>query len=129
MLFIKVNLTKNINIQLKKENEDLKIKLQNIERNIQKYATDKYGDNIITKPGERLLAINFMPLDQSFIKPMICKNTDTLAMLEQKIYNEYTQFKEYHTYLTVGGELIKRFKTIDENGIKDSSSIVINFYK
>ena len=69
-----------------------------------------------------------MPLDQSFIIPIICKHTDTLAILEQKVYNEYPKYKDYHTYLTVGGEIKKRFKTIDENGIKNTNAIVINIY-
>ena len=93
---------------------------------ISKYVIDR---NFNGENGDKLLAINFMPLDQSFIKPIICNNNDTLAMLEQKIYNEYPKFKEINTYLTVGGEIKKRFKTIDENGIKDSSAIVINTYE
>jgi hypothetical protein len=70
-----------------------------------------------------------MPLDQSFIRPIACNNTDTLVKLEQIIYKEYPKFKEYNTYLTVGGEIKKRFKTLDENGIKDSTAIVINIYE
>ena len=68
-----------------------------------------------------------MPVDQSFIIPIYCKNTDTLATLEQKVYNEYPQYKDYHTYLTVGGEIKKRFKTIDENGIKNTNAAAIAF--
>ena len=93
---------------------------------ISEYVIDS---NFNGKNGDKLLAINFMPLDQSFIKPIICHNNDTLAMLEQKIYNEYPQFKEMTTYLTVGGEIKKRFKTIDENKIKDGNAIVINTYE
>ena len=98
------------------------------ETNIQNNSSDVYGSKVVIKPGERLMAVNFMPLDQSFIRPIVCKNTDTLAILEQKIYNEYPEFKDHHTYLTVGGEIKKRFKTMDENGIKDSYAIVINIH-
>ena len=41
---------------------------------------------------------------------------------------KYTQYKDYNTYLTVNGNVIKRFKTIDENKIKDGNTIIINIY-
>ena len=78
--------------------------------------------------GEKMMAVNFMPIDQSFIRPIWCKNTETLASLEQKIYDEYPKFKELNTYITVGGEIKKRFKTLLENRIQDGNAIIINIY-
>ena len=60
--------------------------------------------------------------------PMACKNTDTIARLEEKVYNEYPKYKDCNTYLTVNGNVIKRFKTLDENGIKNYNSIIVNTY-
>ena len=85
--------------------------------------------NFTLKRGEKLMAVNFMPVDQSFIRPISCKNTDTLVKLEQIIYDEYPEFKDCNTYLTVNGSVVKRFKTLEENGIKDSSGIAINTYE
>ena len=59
---------------------------------------------------------------------MACKNTDIIARLEEKLYNEYPKYKDYNTYLTVNGNVIKRFKTLDENGIKNGNSIIVNIY-
>jgi hypothetical protein len=60
--------------------------------------------------------------------PMACKNTDTIARLEEKVYNEYPKYKDCNTYLTVNGNVIKRFKTLDENGIKNYNSIIVHTY-
>ena len=59
---------------------------------------------------------------------MACKNTDKIARLTEKLYNKYPKYKDYNTYLTVNGNVIKRFKSLDENGIKDGNSIIINVY-
>ena len=59
---------------------------------------------------------------------MACKNTNILARLEEKLYNDYPKYKDYHTYLTVNGIVVKRFKTLEENGIKNGNSIIVNKY-
>ena len=59
---------------------------------------------------------------------MACKNTDIISRLEEKLYDEYPEFKEFNTYLMVNGNLVKRFKTLDENGIKNGNSIIVNIY-
>ena len=58
--------------------------------------------------------------------PVVCKNTDLFVRLEEKLYNEYPQFKNYETYFEVKTKRIKRFKTLDENKIKNKD--VINVF-
>ena len=78
------------------------------------------------KPGEKIITVNFLTTDKGINKPIACKNTDIVARLEEKLYNEYPNYKNYNTYLTVNGNKIKRFKSLDENGINDGNSIIIN---
>ena len=80
------------------------------------------------KSGEEIVALFFTSANQDIHRPISCKNTDTFVKIEEKIYNEYPQYKDYNTYLTVNGNVIKRFKTIDENKIKDGNTIIINIY-
>ena len=80
------------------------------------------------KPGEKIIAVYFTSTTQEIQFPIACKNTDIIARLEEKLYNEYPKYKEYNTYLTVNGNIIKRFKSIDENGIKNGNSIIVNIY-
>jgi cobalamin biosynthesis Co2+ chelatase CbiK len=56
------------------------------------------------------------------------QNIDTISKIEERIYDEYPKYKNYNTYLTGNGNIIKRFKTIEENGIKDGNTILINRY-
>ena len=45
------------------------------------------------------------------------------------LYNEYPKYKDYNTFLTVNGNLIKRFKTIEDNEIKKGNVIMVNIYE
>ena len=67
-----------------------------------------------------------MSVDQSIHYPITCSDNDSIAKLEEEVYNEYPKYKEYNTFLTVNGSPIKRFKTIKENGIKKGNAIVVN---
>ena len=57
---------------------------------------------------------------------VVCKNTDLFIRLEEKLYDEYPDFKNYETYFEVKTKRIKRFKTLDENKIKNGD--VINIF-
>ena len=81
-----------------------------------------------TKSGEKIIAIFFTSAHQDIHIPIPCKNIDTFVKIEEKIYNEYPKYKDYNTYLTVNGNVIKRFKTLEENGIKGGNTIIVNIY-
>ena len=112
-------------IKIIKELEEL-IKSKNAEIN-----NLKNDNNEITtiKPGEKIIALFFTSTLQDIHIPIPCKTTDTFVKIEEKIYNEYPKYKDYNTYLTVNGNVIKRFKTIDENKIKDGNVIIIKIYE
>ena len=142
ILFDENNNLKNINkklneeiISLKQYKEQIKllkyqINKKNIE--IQNYQlNNNYKDDIgITsiKPGEVVLAISFVSMGNQDIGhyAVVCKNTDLFVRLEEKLYNDYPQFKNYETYFEVKTKRIKRFKTLDENKIKNGD--VINIF-
>jgi hypothetical protein len=56
---------------------------------------------------------------------MTCKNTDLFVTLEEKLYNDYPKYKDYDTFFQVNTRKIKRFKTIEENNIKNNDIISI----
>ena len=64
--------------------------------------------------------------DKSILYPITCNENDSIVKLEEEVYNEYPQYKEYNTFLTVDGIQIKRFKTIKENWINKGSTIIFN---
>ena len=76
--------------------------------------------------GGKSFAISFESIDSRLKYPIICKNNTTIARLEEEVYNEFPDYKECNTYLTCNGETLKRFKTIEENKIKQGNVIIVN---
>ena len=74
----------------------------------------------------QIFSINFMSASHDKIFPISCSSNDTLVKLEEIFYNEYPEYKEHNTYLTANGNPVKRFKTIEENGIKQGNAIIVD---
>ena len=120
------------NYQTNINNYENKIKM--LEKEIQKYKsnynnfynTTNSSINIL-KPGEKVIAINFVSMGNQEVGHycQACKNTDTFIRLEEKLNNDFPKLKEYETYFEVNGRRIKRFKTLDENKIKNNDIINI----
>ena len=54
-----------------------------------------------------------------------CKNTTPFVKLEEKLYEEYPEYKETDNYFLQNGNKIKRFKTMEENNINSGKPIII----
>ena len=54
-----------------------------------------------------------------------CKNSELFVKLEEKLYNDYPQYKDKDTYFEVNTKRIKRFKSLDENNIKNNDIVVL----
>ena len=78
---------------------------------------------------EKPFAVNFLSMDQKIHYPISCKSSDLISRLEEEIYNEYEEYKDYNTFLTVNGNLVKRFRTVGENKIKKGDAILVNIYE
>ena len=115
--------------ELEQLTDKQKTELKELKTKIEKASINNNNDSLsFIKPGEKIYAIKFESPEHNLSFPMACKNTDKISRLEEKLYDEYPEFKEINTYLTVNGTFIKRFKTVDENGIKNYNSIVVNKY-
>jgi len=122
----KIKIYENLNKKIMKRNNTSEI-LSYSEINYLNNNIDKNKKNTI-KLGEETIAILFTSVHQNMYRPISCKNTDTFVKIEERLYNEYPQYKDHNTYLTVNGSVIKRFKTLKENGIKDGNIIIVNVY-
>jgi hypothetical protein len=56
---------------------------------------------------------------------MVCKNTDIFVKIEQKLYNDFPEYKNYETHCEVNTRRILRFKTLEENNIKNNDMIAV----
>ena len=125
-----LNEEKKRNLDLINELNIEKKKVFELTNEINKLKLKLGNDNPISfKPGEKMFGINFISANKDLQRPMGCKNTDIICKLEEKVYNEYPIYKDKNTYLTVNGRIIKRFKSLEENNIKDGDTIIINQYK
>ena len=114
--------------ELQQLNDKQKTELNELKTKINNTNLSKNDSLSVINPGEKIIAIKFECPENNIDFPMACKNTDIISRLEEKLYDEYPEFKEFNTYLMVNGNLVKRFKTLDENGIKNGNSIIVNKY-
>ena len=95
--------------------------LQNLKSKLNQYIPDsnkKWGFGVI-----------FSSINQEIHYPIVCNENDLISRLEEELYNEYPNYKEYNTYLTCNGIVLKRFKTIGENNIKKGNTILVNIHE
>ena len=141
-LIKEIEILKNKNIILNNDNNSLKEKIKILENNLkaknnelQNLLSKNNNNNIINyeitsiNPGEEILAINFVSNGVQDIGHynLICKNTDLFVRLEERLYQDFPDFKNYETYFEVNTRRIKRFKTIEENNIKNND--IINVFR
>ena len=122
------NLTKEI--ELLKEN--IRLKNCNTERlNQNRNAIHSYRvkrtrnsiDNI--QPGEIIYSVQFISVDQKINYNIPCKNTDIFVDIEEILLNEYPEYKDKELYYHANSSKVKRFKTMEENGIKNNDDKIM----
>ena len=141
-----LNEEKNKNMKLINENKILKKqinalndkikKLEEMQINQDKLKFNKFNNSIKQndfllhemKPSEQLLNVTFITSGTNGLinYQLICKNTELFVRLEERFYNDFPQFKEYDLFFKNNNKKIKRFKTLEENNIKDKD--VINIF-
>ena len=135
----------NENINLKKELE--KLKLTEDERNnnqILKSISNNKNENdqlyqeinelkeklnrypIILEENEDLISIIFCYKEKNRFYSIICKNTDSIHNLEDKLYKEFPELSGNSNSFLFKGKNIDKFQTIDDNKIKNGDMIIIN---
>ena len=117
------------NISAKEQElKSMKYKLRIVNEELS-HLKSKDGNYSDLNNNEISFAINFISENQDMLYPMTCKISDSIVKLEEQLYNEYPKYKDYNTYLTVNRKVIKRFKTIAENGIKKGNAIIVYIYE
>ena len=136
---------KNENQRLKNENQRLKSELNNNTQNIKKYESEINKLNLALSDNEiknfqlnnnkkklvdidELLTIHFKSIDQKVDMPVTCQKNDIFVRIEEKLYNEYPEYKDLETYFTLNGHKVKRFGNMIENKIRNNDKIILNIY-
>ena len=126
-----INKIQDLNNKIKSLEKELNLKNEKIKQLLSQNNNNQGKYEITSiKPGEKIMCINFVSMGNQDIGnySLPCKNTDLFVRLEERLYNEYPQFKNYETYFEVRTKRIKRFKTLDENKIKNGDVINVFIY-
>ena len=78
--------------------------------------------------GEKLMSIIIKSIDQNIHRSFICKNTDKFAKIESQLYNEFSEYLETESenYFLVNSKKINRYKSLEENGIRNGDVILLD---
>ena len=118
-----INMNNILNDKIKSLQNELDAKISELE-NLKNNNNNNSDINVI-RPGEKIMVAHFISCDQKINRAIACKNTDSFVRIEEKLYEEYPEYKEFHTYFTVGGIMIYRFKSMQDNKIKDGEKIML----
>ena len=76
--------------------------------------------------GEKMLCLIFTSCDQKFHYPIICKNSEQFNIVENRLYEKFSEYKEYENYFTFNGNKVNKYLTIEENKIRYGDNILLN---
>ena len=103
-----INNLRQIIIQKDKEINELKLKIPNSKV----YMND-------------IMVINFLSTDQNIRCGIPCLADDTIAEVEEKLYQQFNEFRNTNNILLFGGNIILRFKKVRENNIHNGDTIQV----
>ena len=124
-----INKINDLNNKIKSLEKELNLKNEKINQLLSQNNNNQGRYEITSiKPGEKIMCINFVSMGNQDINNygLVCKNTDLFIRTEERLYEDFPQFKKCETYFVVNGKRIKRFLTLSENNIKDKN--VINMF-
>jgi len=94
-------------------------RIKELEIEIEKYK------NYFLSPGEKLITIKFISIDQTINFNTFAKKTDKFAKLEDSLYENYPKLKETENYFLVNGKKVNRHKTLEGNKISDNDVLTL----
>ena len=115
------NIPKENNNQIEYLNELIKIK--NKEINELKEKLQNSANNNKSVNFNDIMVINFITADQTINCGIQCLKTETFAEVEERLYQQYEQYRETNNNFLAKGGLVLRFKKICENNIKNQDKV------
>ena len=103
-------------INLLKEKEDI---IKDLNDKIKRYP-------FILEKDEKIISIIFSSMDQQVNYSLLCKNTDTINRIEERLYKEFPNLSEKENYFLCKGQILNKFQTFEKNHIKNGDIIILN---
>jgi len=111
-----INDLQNIINQKNVELNNLRTQLSN--NNTNPIAQNKFYFN-------EMMCVNFISMDQNVHYAVPCIKTNTFAEVEEKLYQQYPQYRETNNNFIANGIIVLRFKTIAENKIGNGLPVTL----
>ena len=101
---------------------NLKKQLKDKERELKDLNNNKNKDGYVNF--NNIMVVHFISGDGKINQGIKCLPTDTFAQVEEKLYQIYAEYRDnYNNTFLARGNVIKRFKTMSENNIKNGDKI------
>ena len=84
-------------------------------------------NNINTNNTSPKITLQFKSFDNEMKFSIKCFGTEPFFDIEEKLYEKYPKYKNYNTSFSFYGNVIDKFKTINENGIKSGGVIFMTY--
>ena len=72
-----------------------------------------------------IIVVNFVSADEVIRCGIPCLPDDTIADVEEKLYQKFNKYRDTNNILIFNGRVISRFKKVRENNIHDGDTIII----
>ena len=79
------------------------------------------------KNNEKPIAIIFISTDQQIHYALPCNRWDLFSSIENELYIEYPELKNKNICFIANGQVINKSETLEQNKIKNSTTILINY--
>ena len=103
----------------KNENDQLYQEINELKEKLNRYP-------IILEKNEELISIIFHYEEKNRFYSIICKNTDSINNLEEKLYKEFPELSGNSNSFLFKGKIFDKFQNFDDNKIKNGDMIIIN---
>ena len=115
-----------INIQQQQVNynnqiNNLKLQLMNKDKELNNIKMNKSKDGYVNY--NNIMVVHFISGDGKINHGIKCLPTETFAEVEEKLYKIYDEYRETNNMFLAKGNIIKRFKKMSENNLKDGDKI------
>ena len=127
----------NIGETIESNNNDIQNYKNLLIKNIINDLRDLFEDNFFDFQGldnedmkkfvdyNNIMVINFMSGDSVINEGIKCLKTDIFAEVEEKLYKIYEEYRGTNNLFLHAGNPVLRFKTIEENNIKNSDKVIM----
>jgi hypothetical protein len=74
---------------------------------------------------DQIMAVNFISSDSKIHYAVPCINNNTFAEIEEKLYQQFPEYRETNNMFLANGREVLRFKTIGENNIGNGLPVTL----